>query len=111
MSLKLVKQDDRTILVSWSGYSSEYVQWMRSLKGSRWRPAEKVWSIPYTLNIIERLIGLAGHEQLDTDESLVEECYLFQPSYVDDSPIRSAVRKPRTWDAEERKQMEEANET
>ncbi|MDQ6418015.1 tyrosine-type recombinase/integrase [Paenibacillus sp. LHD-117] len=98
MDVRLTKKDDYTVRVWFNGYIPEYVKVMKSIKGSRWQPADKTWSVPYTLHHIERLIDGFGLERLQADQALRDECYLLQ-TVGDRKPQPETVRRKTTvWD-------------
>lgn len=103
MTMRLVKVDDYTIKIQFVGYVSDYVKLLKTIKGSRWKPVEKVWTIPYTLHNVERLIDGIGIERLQAESQLLEECYLLQPE--NGKPAR---RKRRFTKDGDRQKMHEA---
>ncbi len=79
MPMRVGKVDDYTLKVWFIGFDPEYVKLLKTIKGSRWKSEEKVWTLPYTLHNVERLIDGLGIEKLQAESDLLEECYLLQP--------------------------------
>lgn len=103
MTMRLTKVDDFTLKVQFIGFDPEYVKQLKTIKGSRWRPEEKAWTIPYTLHNVERLIDGIGIERLRPESELLEECYLLQPEIG-----KPARRKRRFTDEGDREKMHAA---
>lgn len=77
MLVRLSKNDDRTLSVRFA-YDENFITFLKThIKGSRWKPSERAWSIPYTLRNIELLIERIGLQQLLVDPALAGECMLF----------------------------------
>ncbi|WP_214629731.1 hypothetical protein [Paenibacillus agaridevorans] len=92
MTITLVKVDEYKIRASWKEFNTDYVKYMKALKGSRWKPELKVWEFPYTLHLLEQLIEIAGYEHLRADSALMEECYLFHHDDLDSCNQRTDKR-------------------
>lgn len=103
MTMCLAKVDDYTIKIQFVGFDPEYVKLLKTIKGSRWRPEEKVWTVPYTLHNVERIIEGIGKERLQADSALLDECYLFQPD------VGKPARRKRIFTVEsDREKMHDA---
>jgi integrase/recombinase XerD len=48
-------------------YNPDYIAKIKSLKGYRWHPEEKYWSLPSDSGIMDRLVSLFEGERLDID--------------------------------------------
>lgn len=74
------KRDDRYVSVRLKKFSREHVASIKALPGARWKPDLGVWLIPYTIQVIERLLEVLQDVKVIADDELYEECYLFQSS-------------------------------
>lgn len=73
-----MKRDEKTLAVRLVSFSAAGVEKLRGLRGRKWHPDEKVWSIPYTLDMVERLIAAFHACTLQIEAELLDECYLLR---------------------------------
>ena len=73
-----MKRDEKTLAVRLLSYSAAGVEKLGGLRGRKWDPDQKVWSIPYTMDMVERLIASFHSCTLQIEAVLLEECCLLR---------------------------------
>ncbi|MEK3881250.1 tyrosine-type recombinase/integrase [Paenibacillus sp. PL2-23] len=77
MEIRLYKLNDETLGVRLVRFNRDDVLRIKAIQGHRWVPAERIWTLPYTLDVVQRLIDAYPHYAFVPDAALQEECYLF----------------------------------
>lgn len=72
------KRDDRILGLRLQDYCQGDIDRIKSIPGRRWIPEELIWTIPYTMVGMERLLGLFDSSVMQFDPELLEECYLLR---------------------------------
>ncbi|MHA6484088.1 tyrosine-type recombinase/integrase [Paenibacillus sp. strain BS8-2] len=104
MTMRIEKVDDYNLKIRFEPFDPAYVKLLKSLKGSRWKPEERAWTVPYTLHHVEQIVTGVGIERIQAGQELKAECYLLQ-SGSGGEPVQ---RKKRIADESDRKKMLEA---
>lgn len=90
MKMHLCKLNEQALSVRLHQFTREDVAKIKSIAGSRWIPTEGWWTVPYTLEVVDRLIGSFSADVIFPDALLEEECYLFHHSV---EKVHSVTRK------------------
>ena len=64
-----VIRDGERITVSFS-YNPDYITEIKTIKGSRWHPEKKYWSVPHSDGVIEKVLSIFSEEEVEIDPSL-----------------------------------------
>lgn len=78
MELSLHKRNESELAVKLMGYSKEGVELIKCIPGRRWVPDEVAWSLPYTIDTVERLLTAFSACTIHVEAALEAECYLLQ---------------------------------
>lgn len=93
MEIMVRKLDDTTLAAVFLKYSREGVAKIKGIPGSRWRPQHYWWTVPYTLDVVDRLIHAFPEGQLQVEQSLMEECVLFRDAVEMNKGRASAAKE------------------
>ncbi|WP_159887373.1 hypothetical protein [Paenibacillus puerhi] len=77
MVIAITKRNETELAVKLLRYWKDGVERIRTLPGRVWVLQESVWTIPYTLEVVEKFLETFSDVEIQVDPSLQEECYLF----------------------------------
>ena len=72
MTIKIGKDAANRMTGSFQ-YNPDYISKIKSIKGYRWHPEEKYWSLPSDSGIMDRLVSLFEGKKLDIDPFSTQE--------------------------------------
>src|SRR5688572_6719438 len=78
MEIFLSKRDEATLAVKFMAFNKDDITKFKNLSGRRWLPEESVWSLPYTMEMVEQLLHAFENCKFHVEAQLLEECYLLQ---------------------------------
>ncbi|MDQ0496779.1 tyrosine-type recombinase/integrase [Paenibacillus brasilensis] len=73
MKINLLYRDEKTIGVRLERYGVKEREGIRSIPGRKWVPDEKIWTIPYSIPVVESLLEAYRSCEFECDEHLNKE--------------------------------------
>lgn len=64
-----VRKDGGRIKISFP-YNPDYITKIKTIEGYRWHPEEKYWSVPYSDDVIARILSIFSGEEVEIDPFL-----------------------------------------
>lgn len=77
MEIIVRKLNERELAVVLKHFTKNDVEKLKSISSSMWRPNERYWTIPYTLDAIDRLTNAYPDGEFRVEPNLESECFLF----------------------------------
>lgn len=96
----LLSKRDETILTVKFEFCKDRIAKIRKIPGRRWDPEQAVWTIPYTISVVQQLLIVFENYTMRVDEELQKECYLLQEStHIHGKNINVETNGVPAWDA------------
>ncbi|MGW9529009.1 hypothetical protein ACWHAM_14925 [Paenibacillus terrae] len=111
MKINLLYRDEKMIGVQLERYGVEEREGIRSIPGRKWVPDEKIWTIPYSIAAVERLLEAYRSCEFECDERLNKELtyireWLNQRRAQANVVLSSSERGE--WNPDQRKELRDA---
>lgn len=106
MDIYLSKSNEKTLVIRFK-YNMDVVSAIKNIPGRRWVPEDKVWTVPYTLDVIAQLIRFFQNYNIHVDPQLQQECYLLQPLDNKATESDSSFNVPY-WSAAQKQSLKDA---
>lgn len=97
MEISLSKRNETTLAVKFIIFYKDGIAKIKNVPGRRWIPEESIWSLPYTLEVINQLLMTFKDCKFYVEPQLLEECYLLQ-SY-EQVNISDSLSNVSQWDS------------
>lgn len=109
MEIRLGVRDERTIGIQINRFGKEDIQKIKSIPGRKWVPDEGIWTIPYTIVNIEKLLNACSNDEVKVDQNLEDECSYIQ-EWLDEQAQGYAATKqiPYLWNEEIKSRFRDA---
>ncbi|CAG7639339.1 Tyrosine recombinase XerC [Paenibacillus solanacearum] len=83
---------------------------IRQVPGRKWIPEEAVWTVPYTLGVIEHCLDLFQGYCMEVEPALAEECDMLQFRRDDLESTRASLATPSLFDWHDERKTQLKNE-
>lgn len=106
MDIFLSKRDEITLAVKLKSFCKEDVARIKKFPGRKWIPEDSVWSLPYTMETVKKLLTDFKDCSIHVEAPLLEECSWLQdwPHFQKESATKAALNQPR-WNYDEEKRL------
>jgi integrase/recombinase XerD len=72
MEISLSKRDEATLAVKFMVFNKDDITKIKKLSGRRWIPEESVWSLPYTIEMVDQLLNAFKNCKFHVEAQLLE---------------------------------------
>ena len=110
MKVFLSKRNEETLAVKLQYFNQNDVAKIRQVPGRKWIPEEAVWTVPYTLGVIEHCIDLFQGCCMEVEPALAEECDMLQFRGDDLESTRASLATPSLFDWNDERKTQLKNE-
>jgi len=108
MRIDLIYRDERTIGVKMTGFGAQELDGIRSVPGRKWVSADKIWTIPYSVAALERLLEAYPGEIFCCDEPLRrEDSYLCEKLEEHREAQHKSAPISQAWNSERKQELQD----
>lgn len=109
MEIELIYQNERTIGVKITDFDSRELKGIRAVPGRKWLQEDKLWTIPYSIVALEKLLEVYPADVIQCDERLTQEdAYLRERIEEHEQERLKSSVESSAWNPERMQELQDA---